>query len=467
MISTTMHRVLANAADGFGVGLFVRQDLARLVTEALDDTDSWEKRDCPLAAPLVVFFVIAMGLCRALSIKNLLVQLLIWMRTAVPRLSLRAVTPEAMCHARERLGVGPMKSLFEKVASRISAPASFLGFRAWAVDGVHLTMPDTPANDFAFGRPSSSRGTPAFPQMLAVALVETATRLIRDVVLGPNGDPERSGCEQMLAHLGAKDLLMLDRGFAAVWLFARIKDREIHFLSRFSKTWRPEVLKRLGPGDWLVQVSGPDCSAQEATLRKAEGGRGVKNIKVTLRMLEYKIGENERVRLLTDLVDPVRYPAHELAVGYHLRWECELSYDELKTHLATVNLGALHTVLRSKSPDGVRQEAYGLFSAYNLVRALMQEAGEKHGVPPLEISFTEALQAIKNAFPDFERANPEELASLGQRLLDDIAGCRIDRPRRQRGGPRVIKVKMSNWKLKRPGDHHRPVDHAGELGLCG
>lgn len=465
MISTTMHRVLANAADGFGVGLFARQDLARLVAEALDDTDRWEKRDCPLAAPLVVFFVVAMALCRSLSIKNLLVQLLGWMRATAPRLSLRAVTPEAMCHARGRLGVEPMKALFEKVAARIAAPASFLGFRVWATDGVHLTMPDTPSNDAAFGRPSSSRGSGAFPQMLAVALVETTTRLIRGIVLGRNEDPERSGCEQLLAHLGAKDLLMMDRGFAAVWLFARIMDREIHFLSRFSNSWKPEVLKRLGPGDWLVRVSGPDCGKQEAKERKGKGG--VKNIGLTLRMLEYKIGDNERVRLLTDLLDPARYPAQELAVGYHLRWECELSYDELKTHLATVNQGSLHTVLRSKTPDGVLQETYGLFTAYNLVRTLMQEAGEQHEIPPLEISFTETLQVIRNALPDFERANPEGLPQLGQRLLADIAGCRIDRPRRKRGGPRVIKVKMSNWKLKRPGDRHRAVDHAAGVRLCG
>lgn len=241
MISTTMHRVLANAADGFGLRLFARQDVARLVAEALDDTDRWQKRDCPLVAPLVVFFVVAMALCRSLSIKKLLVQLLGWMRATAPLLSLRAVTPEAMCHARGRLGVGPLKALFEKVAARIDVPASFLGLRVWAADGVHLTMPDTPANDAAFGRPGTSRGIAAFPQMLAVALVETTNRLIRDVVLGRNDYPERSGCEQLLAHLGARDLLMMDRGFAAVWLFARIMGREIHFLSRFSNTWKPEA----------------------------------------------------------------------------------------------------------------------------------------------------------------------------------------------------------------------------------
>ena len=138
---------------------------------------------------------------------------------------------------------------------------------------------------------------------------------------------------------------------------------------------------------------------------------------LTLRMIEYKIGENERVRILTDLIDPIAYPARELAVLYHSRWEIELSYDELKTHLATVSHGTLHTVFRSKTPDGVRQEAYGLFVAYNLIRALMQEAGEKYDIPPLEISFVETLHVVRNAIPDFERASTEDLGWLNQRLL--------------------------------------------------
>jgi hypothetical protein len=455
--------MLAKAGDGFGTSLFVRQDLAQLIAESLDETKRWHKRDCPLAAPFVVFFVLSMALSRSLSIKSLLIQLFIWMRAAAPRLSLRAVTPEALCHARARLGSEPLKALFGKLAAQIMAPASFLGLRAWAVDGVHLTLPDTPANEGAFGRPSASRGSAAFPQMLVVALVETTTRLIRDIVIGKTDDPERSGCEKLLAHLDGTDLLMMDRGFAAVWLFDRILNRKIHFLSRFSNSWKPTVLSRLGPGDWLVQVTGPNCSPRETQRQKPEGG--VQDIVLTLRMIEYTIGNNERVRLLTDLLDPVQYPARELAVGYHLRWECELSYDELKTHLATVNQGALHTVLRSKSPDGLVQEVYGLFIAYNLVRALMQEAGEQNGIPPIEISFTETLQVIRNALPEFERAKPEDLARLGQRLLADIAECRLDRPRRKRGGPRVIKDKMSNWKLKRPGDQHRAVDHEADLRL--
>jgi hypothetical protein len=268
-----------------------------------------------------------------------------------------------------------------------------------------------------------------------------------------------------LGNLGFWDLLMMDRGFAAVWLFSVIIARKIHFLARISDSWKPKIVEVLGPGDYLVQVRGPAMNAREAKKQKPEGG--VKEIVLTLRMIEYQIGDGERVRLLTDLLGPVSYPALDLAQGYHLRWEGELCYDEIKTHLATVNQGKLHTVLRSKSPDGVLQEAYGLFAAYNLVRTLMLEAAQEHDVPPLEISFTEALLVIQNALPEFERAGAADFPRLMRALLADIAGCRLDRPRRPRRFPRVIKVKMSNWKLKRPEHRQELVNFAQELKLCG
>lgn len=489
MLSNRMHQVLSTASANFGMALFERRDLRAAVTAVLDETGRWEKRKAPLTAPLVVFFVLALGWFRPLSIRCLLKQFLLWMRAAAPDLSLRAVTPEAMCHARARLGVEPLKALFYRLAVLFGqTTARFLGLRPWALDGVHLTMPDTPANVVEFGRPGTGRGSAAFPQMLVVALVDAATHLVRDIVPGRTNAPERTGCEEivnrlgcgpepppagdlepgdydrLLGHLGPWDLLMLDRGFAAAWLFSVIMNAKIHLLARIPASWSPKVLKRLGPGDYLVEVRGPAMSAREA---KRKNLSSVPEIVLTLRMLEYQIKDGERVRLLTDLLDAALYPALDLATGYHLRWEGELAYGEIKNSLATVNQGKLHTILRSKSPAGVLQEVYGLFTAYNLVRALMFEAAVEHDIPPLEISFTEALAVIKVAFQEFERAAPADYPRLMRTLLTDIAGCRLDRPRRRRHYPRVVKVKMSNWKLKRAQHRQQRIDFRAELRLCG
>ncbi len=458
MILTTMHRTFAKASADFGLTLFARQDFRFLVEEALDQSDGWEKRECALTAPFVVLFVVAMTFFRTVSQKNLLKQFMMWLRAArKSRLSLRTVTAEAVCHARNRLGIAPMKLLFEKQASRILAKASFHSLCVWAVDGVHLTVPDTEANVAEFGKPGTGRGEAAFPQMVAVALVETVSRLIRAVVIGPTNASEREGLLAELCCLGDRDLVLMDRGFSGAWLFRKMLGSKAHFLARIAKSWKPEMLMRLGPGDWLVRIRG------EAPRQK---GQKAEKIALVLRMLEYEI-LGERSRLITDLVDPDVYTARELAIFYHRRWEVELSFDEIKTHLASTTQGTLATILRSKTPNGAIQEAYGMFIAYNLVRTLILEAGEAHGVPALEISFVDALHVIRLTWPELERARPADRLVLLSRLLADIAACRIDRPRRGRRCARARKVKMSKWRLKRPKDRSEKIDYEAGFRLAG
>jgi len=167
------------------------------------------------------------------------------------------------------------------------------------------------------------------------------------------------------------------------------------------------------------------------------------------------------------LLNPEVYPALELANLYHQRWENELSHDELKTHLVTVNHGTLDTDFRSKTPDSVLQEAYGMLIAYNLIRGLMVEAGALHHISPLQISFVGTLEVIKSSMPQFEAASLLRQAFLTKRLLNDIAESLIDRPRRKRVYPRKVKVKMSSYHLKRPGDKGERRDLQAELRMAG
>lgn len=115
--------------------------------------------------------------------------------------------------------------------------------------------------------------------------------------------------------------------------------------------------------------------------------------------------------------------------------------------------GVLRTIFRSKSPRGVLQEAYALLCGYNLVRRTIQTAAAKHGLAPEQIGFVDSLRAIHHMVPRMAAAAADRLPGLYDQLLRDIADCRIRRPRRHRRYPRVVRVKMSNFKLKR--EHHR------------
>ena len=332
-----MHDFLAKESDNFSIELFERRGFRKLICKALDKADRWQQRECPLGAVFVTWIVLGLSLHRSKSYPNILTAMLGLMREIEPALSLRAAQPNSICDARARLGWEPMEDLFHRHAQRIDPKPSFLGLRTFGIDGVRFVLPDTPLNEWAFGRPEASRGEAAFPQMLGVALVDTQSHMVKDVVFSECSDAERPGCERLLHHLRRGDLGFIDRGFAAVWLFKKWMATGANFVGRIPANWKPEHIKWLGKGDSLVRVHGPESIP--GTLTQSGKGPKQREVTITLRLIEFEIEPGKPVRLLTDLLDPEKYPARKLALGYHERWETELTYDEVKTHFATVTTG--------------------------------------------------------------------------------------------------------------------------------
>lgn len=464
MSGTTFRPAVSSAADKFTVLVFEQCGLQEDICRALDETQRWHERDCALKAPLMMSFVLLLALHRHESIRSVLNDMLAYLRIIEPELSSRAVTSEAAIHSRSRLGVEPLKALFEIRARFARADACVFGLRPWSVDGVRFLIPDTPANEEHFGRPKASRGTAAFPQMLGTVLVSATSRMVRDAVWDAHTGSEREACHSMLRHLGPGDILFGDRGMAAAWLMEACFKQKSHFVFRIPSNWRPTKLKSLGDGDYLaiVQARVPITNEDGSVPKK---GPKTRPVAVTVRVIEYRIGKCDRVRLVTDLLEPERYPALELAQQYHLRWEGELAFDEIKTHFSTVLGGTLDTTFRSKTSDGVLQEAYAVLIAYNLLRELIGEAAQQHGVPELEISFVETLVTVRRSIVRLQFAGRRELQHLRGQLLDEVAACRLKRSRRVRSYPRVIKVKMSKWKLKRRKHREQPAPTDGGMKL--
>jgi len=479
MLCTAMHRELARASKKFGLAVFSYLDFRARAEAAIDEAGRREQRKRALDAHIVLTFVVFMAFHRQLGIERVLKTLLNSLREIVPDLSLVAVTPEAVCHARKRLGVEPLALLFDSLAAEIRPPPSFHGLRPWGYDGVRLTVPDTPANVKEFGRPKASKGQAAHAQMLVVALVDTQTRQVRDIAMGGCRDSERALARKFTKILGPEDLVIMDRGCSSVADFEAFINQGTHVLGRISSTWKPTPLRQLKDGSWLVQVQAYDKRrARKGRKGRNKSGRQAKPkggqrkctdrqprrlISLTMRLIEYRVGTGEVCRLLTDLMDDAKYPARDLALEYYSRWECELCYDELKTHLATVTHGTLHTVLRSKTPDGARQEVYGQFIAYNLARRTMAEAGEVYDIPPLELSFVQAVDLIKEAVPRFEGTTLTQRCYLFAQLLEDIAACRNKRPRRPRSNPREVRKKMSKFRVKRRRGRGKTVDFGRQI----
>ena len=251
----------------------------------------------------------------------------------------------------------------------------------------------------------------------------------------------------------------MDRGLSSFRVFQLCREYDVNLLGRISATWKPKVLQRLGEGDSLVKIK--PCRKEKERM-KEEGLDP--NVTLKLRMISYKIGAGETIRIRTSLLDPVKFPDRDLAILYHQRWESEIAFDELKTHYMATGDGKPPTHFRSKKPDGILQEAYAMFVGYNLTRDLMVLAAEEHGVRPLTISFVDTLEVVKLWSPRLERIPALKLTQAVKLFLRDIADCKLP-PRRGRRCPRKVKIKMSNYQRKRPEDNEERINFTAELRL--
>lgn len=432
------HKLFRIGQD-FTVEVFARGEVQAKLRAALKASGRLEQRASPLQPVLMMWLILHLPVFRSDSIPAVLGRLMGGLRGRFPQLPLEPAGDDALAHARCRIGVAPVRRLFQTLSDTVRPEPSFHGYRLWSIDCVQMTMPDTARNWEVFKPQKMSRGRAAFPRMRAAGLQDTVGRRFRDVRFGPLSKGERDLAKPLFRHLTEGDLVDLDRGFYGAGLFHHILSKKAHFLVRVPSHVKLKAVAgtRKSDGDYLADVQ---SDPKLPVLR--------------LRIIEYHMRGFGKVRLATSLLDPA-IPALDWILAYHRRWEIEMGFDEIKTHQSSHAGGALKTVFRSKSPRGVMQEAYALFCSYNLVRETMALAATSHRIQPESLSFVGALRAIAHMLPRMRAAATEQLPSLHAQLLGDIVAQRLQRPRRQRRYPRVVRVKMSNYALKRP--HHRQV----------
>jgi hypothetical protein len=332
----------------------------------------------PGAAYEEVFAVVAQGLA--------------WASGAVePKL----VRKSSISTLRSRIGSAPLRDLVGRCCVPMADPeehreAFYAGLRLVAIDGSCFDLPDEADNAQTFGYPGSRTslaGHAGYPQARCVALVECATHAVLGANLGPFRTGEWELCVDLLSRLHSGMLCMADRGFNGFeqWRDARATGAEL--LWRCSSTRVLPVVQRLADGSFLSILRPTGVSRAEAD-----------NQAITVRVIEYALpgvdDGQSRYRLLSTLLDPQQAPAMELAALYHQRWEIEAVFDELKTHLRQSR-----RVLRSKTPDLVRQEFYGWVLAHYAVRWLLHQGATRHRIPHAELSFKGHVELLRRAQP--------------------------------------------------------------------
>ncbi|MBI4566624.1 MAG: IS4 family transposase [Planctomycetes bacterium] len=443
---------LSQLARHFTVEALCAGTTDQSINAALVASGRGKQRASPLQPKLMMWLVLSMCVFRSDAIPAVLARLLSGLREFLVALSLRPVDDDAIAHARQRLGVDPLRRFFRLQAAEVRPAPTFHGLSVWSFDGSHMTMPNSPGNRKIFGRMKTGRGRAAFPQLKLVALQDTQSRRFRDVVFRRWDASERKMAAHMLHHLGEGDLVLIDRGFYGVWFFEAIRHQGSHFLARVPAYAKFKAIPGTSKksGDYLAWI---EARVPLTAGQQVQGPQGRPStsrvVRLLVRVIEYRIRGFERVRLVTSLLDR-SISALDLILQYHRRWDIELGLDELKTHQCSTAVGTLKTIFRSQTARNVIQEAYALVASYNLVRGTMAEAAERHSLDPDKISFIGSLRAIAHMLPRMKGAPTCRLPTLYEQLLLDIAEAELDRPRRPRQYPRVVRVKMSNFKLKRP-----------------
>lgn len=368
-----------------------------IVQAVLAEQGKQGQRDRLLPAPFLVYLVIALSLYMPYPLREVLRCVLDGLRTlrhrALPPLAI--ATKGAISRARTRLGWEVLAALCARVLQPLARPATpgawYGGRRLVALDGTTLALPDTPANAATFGRHPGQRTEGTWPRAHLVTLVEVGTRAILRATFDTATSAELVLAERLLTALTPDMLLLEDRGFIGYAWWQAVHATGAALLSRLRSNYTLPRGQRLPDGSYLTVV------------RPAIGQAGPP---LPVRVIEYTLrgipGAAPRYRLLTTLLDPVTAPARDLAALYHERWEAETTFDECKTHLR----GGAAVVLRSKTPDLVRQEIYGLLLAHYVVRAALHDAALCGGEDPDAFSFTHAVRVLRRRLPQAATLSP-------------------------------------------------------------
>lgn len=412
-----------------------------LIQAAADLADRPTQRRRKLPADVTLLLCVAMSLWAHEALEVVLATMVHGLRLFWRDPDIVLAHKSAISQARYRLGARPVVALFHRLCQPLATertPGAFFGgLRLVAMDGTVEDVPDSPANARAFGRHQSDRGASAFPQVQGVYLSECGSHAVLDAGFWPCHTSERVGALRLLRSVTAGMVLLLDRGFYSFEMIERTLACGAHVLGRVPAgvTLTPRQL--LPDGSYWAYIYPADKE------RRKQGDHLLVRVIVYTLTDPARPGYGETHRLVTTLLDAQAAPALDLICVYHRRWEIELTIDEMDTHQRLVQ----HP-LRSQKPVGVIQELYSLLLAHYAVRAIMAAAATQADLAPTRLSFAQAVELIRVAIDDFHLVAPTAHARLYQRLLRDIAARRLPE-RAPRTNPRVVKRKMSNFKLKR------------------
>jgi transposase IS4-like protein/DDE family transposase len=390
--------------DYISLGVIAKFFPVEKVRGVLENTGRASVRERDLPAHVVVYYVIALALYMRSSYREVLRCLLEGVQWLLdPSSAVKVAGKSGISQARSRLGVEPVRALYEAVvvpiAKRRTKGAWYRDWRLVSLDGSTLDVADTTDNEEGWGRPGASRGSSAFPKLRFVGLLENGTHVLWAAQMASYATDEITLAQKVVPALRKGMLCLADRFFPSYQLWQAAVNTGADLLWRTRQNARLEIDQRLPDGSYLSRIYA--STSDRRNQRNA----------ILVRAVDYRLKDMPDAepvyRLITTILDPKQAPAKELAALYHERWEIETALDELKTHLRGAQI-----VLRSKTPELVKQEFYGLLMAHFAIRGLMHEAALQADEDPDRLSFVHAVHVVQRRMPRFAAIPPSAKKSL-------------------------------------------------------
>ena len=396
-----------------------------MVDAVLAETRSQQQRVRDLPSRVVVYVLLAGALFAELGYGQ------VWARMTAGLAGLGVATPtgSALAQARRRIGVAPLRALFNLFRGPAAGLAQkgvwWRGRLVCAFDATTMCCPDTPANLRVFCKGGSYHGGTGYPMIRLLALVACGTRTIIDAAFGSTGIGETTYAPDLLDALHRGMIVLGDRNFAAQALITAIAHTGADLLIRTKAGRVLPVCRRLPDGTYVSRMGPVEVRVirAEITIATSAGQR------------------KEVYQLVTTVLDTGHTPA-EIMRLYHQRWEIETAFLELKQTI----LGG--RVLRARTKDWIYKEIYSLLVTYQALRIAIADATlGVIDVDPDRGSFTIALNTARDQLIAAAGVIADTVIDLvgviGRHVRDNLMPAR-----RQRTTPRVVKRAISNYTVK-------------------
>jgi len=313
-------------------------------------------------------------------------------------------------------------------------------FRLLTIDGSTIRLPHTENIQNHFRAWKVRQGRPS-PMARLSQLFDPLNIITVDAIISPKSQGERQLATNHLLHLMPNDLLLLDRGYPAWWLFALILSMDAQFCARISKKWK--IVRSFfdsGEKQRIVFLTIPNTSVRQAN------ELGLKRKPLKLRLVRLGSDDNPIV-LITSLIDTVNYPYSQLSDLYHLRWPVEEDYKVAKSRIELENFSG-------KSAASVYQDFHAKVVMKNIVSKLALPVNDMLAQDEsttrkydYQVNFTQALATAKNLMPLLFQRSKRKIKLIIDALFELLANT-IEPIRPGRKYPRTHRVSSRKFYTK-------------------